>query len=187
MKKKISPAWFNFFMVAGIAILANFVSSYFSTYIDLTQDKRYTLTPATEEAVEKIDEIIYIKVLLEGEFPAGFKRLQASTREMLNQRKAINPRIQFEFENPVQGTQDEIIKTRDAQAKDGVVPTSLKYYDGTQLVQKAIYPYALINIGTKRAIVNLLEEQQPGSDEEVILNNSISLWNTSLPILFRRC
>ncbi|HMS98606.1 MAG TPA: gliding motility-associated ABC transporter substrate-binding protein GldG [Saprospiraceae bacterium] len=175
MKKKISPAWFNFFMVAGIAILANFVSSYFSTYIDLTQDKRYTLTPATEEAVEKIDEIIYIKVLLDGEFPAGFKRLQASTREMLNQLKAINPRIQFEFENPVQGTQDEIIKTRDALAKDGVVPTSLKYYDGTQLVQKAIYPYALINIGTKRAIVNLLEEQQPGSDEEVILNNSISL------------
>ncbi|MBK7787713.1 MAG: gliding motility-associated ABC transporter substrate-binding protein GldG [Saprospiraceae bacterium] len=175
MKKKISPAWFNFFMVAGIAILANFVSSYFSTYIDLTQDKRYTLTPATEEAVEKIDEIIYIKVLLEGEFPAGFKRLQASTREMLNQLKALNPRIQYEFENPVQGTQDEIIKTRDALAKDGVVPTSLKYYDGTQLVQKAIYPYALINIGTKRAIVNLLEEQQPGSDEEVILNNSISL------------
>ncbi len=175
MKKKISPAWFNFFMVAGIAILANFVSSYFSTYIDLTQDKRYTLTPATEEAVEKIDEIIYIKVLLDGEFPAGFKRLQASTREMLNQLKAINPRIQFEFDNPVQGTQDEIIKTRDALAKDGVVPTSLKYYDGTQLVQKAIYPYALINIGTKRAIVNLLEEQQPGSDEEVILNNSISL------------
>ncbi|MBK7223549.1 MAG: Gldg family protein [Saprospiraceae bacterium] len=175
MKKKISPAWYNFFMVAGIAILANFVSSYFSTYIDLTQDKRYTLTPATEEAVEKIDEIIYIKVLLEGEFPAGFKRLQASTREMLNQLKALNPRIQYEFENPVQGTQDEIIKTRDALAKDGVVPTSLKYYDGTQLVQKAIYPYALINIGTKRAIVNLLEEQQPGSDEEVILNNSISL------------
>ncbi|MBP6397486.1 MAG: gliding motility-associated ABC transporter substrate-binding protein GldG [Saprospiraceae bacterium] len=175
MKKKISPAWFNFFMVAGIAILANFVSSYFSTYIDLTQDKRYTLTPATEEAIDKVDEIIYIKVLLDGEFPAGFKRLQSSTREMLNQLKAINPRIQFEFENPVQGTQDEIIKTRDALAKDGVVPTSLKYYDGTQLVQKAIYPYALINIGTKRAIVNLLEEQQPGSDEEVILNNSISL------------
>lgn len=175
MKKKISPAWFNFFMVAGIAILANFVSSYFSTYIDLTQDKRYTLTPATEEAIDKVDEIIYIKVLLDGEFPSGFKRLQSSTREMLNQLKAINPRIQFEFENPVQGTQDEIIKTRDALAKDGVVPTSLKYYDGTQLVQKAIYPYALINIGTKRAIVNLLEEQQPGSDEEVILNNSISL------------
>ena len=76
MKKKISPAWFNFFMVAGIAILANFVSSYFSTYIDLTQDKRYTLTPATEEAIDKVDEIIYIKVLLDGEFPAGFKRLQ---------------------------------------------------------------------------------------------------------------
>ncbi|MBK8700783.1 MAG: gliding motility-associated ABC transporter substrate-binding protein GldG [Saprospiraceae bacterium] len=175
MKLKLSKPWFNFIMVCGIALLANFLSNYVNTYIDLTQDKRFTLTEATKTSVGEIDDIVYIKVLLDGEFPAGFKRLQSSTRELLNQLKSVNPRIQFEFENPVQGTSDEIVKTRDALAKDGVVPTSLKYYDGTQLVQKAIYPYALVNIGTRRAVVNLLEEQTPGSDEEVILNNSISL------------
>lgn len=175
MIKKISPAWYSFLMVVGIAIFANFISAYFHTYVDLTQDKRYTLTDATVETFEKVEEIVYIKVLLDGDFPAGFKRLQASIREVLGQIKSVNPKVQFEFENPVQGTQDDIIKTRDALAKEGIVPTSLKYYDGTQLVQKAIYPYALINIGSRKAVVNLLEEQQPGSDEEVILNNSISL------------
>lgn len=175
MSKKLSPAWLSFLMITGVVILVNFISSYFHTYIDLTQDKRYTLTDATVETFEKVDEIIYVKVLLEGDFPAGFKRLQSSIREVLSQLKAVNPKLQFEFENPVQGTQNDIIKTRDALAKEGLIPTSLKYYDGTQLVQKAIYPYAVINIGARKAVVNLLEEQQPGSDEEIILNNSISL------------
>lgn len=148
---------------------------YINTYFDLTEDKRYTLTKPTEDLIESIDEVIYIKVLLDGDFPAGFKRLQSSTKEILDQLKSINPKIQFEFENPVDGTNDEIIKTREELAKSGIVPTSLKYYDGTQLVQKAIYPFALINFGTRRSIVNLLEEQTLGSDEEVILNNSISL------------
>ena len=128
--KKLSPAWYSFLMVVGIAIFANFISAYFHTYVDLTQDKRYTLTEATVETFEKVEEIVYIKILLDGEFPAGFKRLQASIREVLGQIKSVNPKVQFEFENPVQGTQDDIVKTRDALAKEGIVPTSqvLRWY-----------------------------------------------------------
>lgn len=161
--------------MTGIILVINFISIYVNAYLDLTEDKRYTLTEPTKELIKSIDDIVYVKILLDGEFPAGFKRLQSSTKELLDQLKSINPRIQFEFENPVQGTNEEIIKTRDELAKDGIIPISLKYYDGTQLVQKAIYPFALINFGNRRSIVNLLEEQTQGSDEEVILNNSISL------------
>jgi ABC-2 type transport system permease protein len=175
MKGKINKIWLNFFIICGIILLVNFLSAYVNTYIDLTQDKRFTLTQATKNVINDVDDIIYIKVLLDGEFPAGFKRLQNATAEMLDQLKGQNPKIQYEFENPVQGTQKEITATADNLKEQGIIPTSLKYYDGTQLVQKAIYPYALINIGSRRAVVNLLEEQTPGSDEEMILNNSIAL------------
>ncbi|MFM2394888.1 MAG: hypothetical protein RLZZ546_2871 [Bacteroidota bacterium] len=166
--------WTNFLLLCGIVLIINFLSSYFNTYIDLTADKRFTLTKASKDLVKDLD-VVYIKVLLDGDFPAGFKRLQNATRELLTQFKSENRKIQFEFENPVSGTSEEIIKTRDELAKEGIVPTALKYNDGTQLVQKAIYPYAIINIGNRSAIVNLLEEQTMGSDEEVVLNNSISL------------
>jgi gliding-associated putative ABC transporter substrate-binding component GldG len=173
--KEDKSIWTRFFIIVGILLALNFLSTYIHTYFDLTEDKRYTLTKPTKNLIDGINEIVYFKVLLDGEFPAGFKRLQSSTKELLSQLKAINPKIQFEFENPVDGTVDEIKKTRDALAAQGIIPTSLKYYDGTQLVQKAIYPFALINVGSRKAVVNLLEEQTPGSDEEVILNNSISL------------
>jgi ABC-2 type transport system permease protein len=175
MKSNRTSQWTNFFIICGIVIVINLLSAYVNTYFDLTQDKRYTLTQATKDVVNDVQDVIYIKVLLEGEFPAGFKRLRSATAEMLDQLKSVNPKIQYEFENPLQGTSEQIKKTRDELAKDGIVPTSLKYYDGTQLVQKAIYPYALINIGSRKAVVNLLEEQTQGSDEEVILNNSIAL------------
>ncbi len=175
MKSKPNKQWVNFLIICGIVIVVNLLSAYINTFADLTQDKRYTLTQATKDVINEVNDVIYIKILLEGEFPAGFKRLRSATAEMLDQLKGQNPKIQYEFENPIQGTSEQIKKTRDELVKDGIVPTSLKYYDGTQLVQKAIYPYALINIGSHKAVVNLLEEQTQGSDEEVVLNNSIAL------------
>lgn len=166
--------WTNFLLLCGIVFFLNFLSGYFNGYVDLTSDKRFTLTKASKDLVKDLD-VVYVKVLLEGDFPAGFKRLQSATRELLSQLKSENRKIQFEFENPVSGTAEEIKRTRDELAKEGIVPTALKYNDGTQLVQKAIYPYAIINIGNRSAIVNLLEEQTVGSDEEIVLNNSISL------------
>lgn len=43
-------------MVAGIAILANFVHPTLAPILILHQDKRYTLTPATEEAIDKVEQ-----------------------------------------------------------------------------------------------------------------------------------
>ncbi len=175
MKEKINKHWLNFLILCAIILFINILSAYVNTFIDLTQDKRFTLTQATKDVVKKVNNIVYVKVLLDGDFPAGFKRLQSSTKEILDQLKAINPSIQYEFENPLEGSQEQIKKEREVLSKEGIIPTSLKYYDGTQLVQKPIYPFALLSIGARKAVINLLEEQTPGSDEEVILNNSISL------------
>jgi ABC-2 type transport system permease protein len=186
MFKKINQKWSNFILILGIIIICNILSAYVHGYLDLTEDKRFTLTKATKTLAKKIDEIVYIKVLLDGEFPAGFKRLQTSTKEFLDQLKSQNKNIQFEFENPTSGTPDENAKVAAELAKDGIVPTSLKYYDGNQLVQKVIYPYAIFSLGARKAVVNLLEEQTPGSDEEVILNNSISMLEYKFSNIFQK-
>jgi ABC-2 type transport system permease protein len=186
MDKLKNSKWYNFLLVIGIAVLVNIISMFIHGYIDLTQDKRYTLTAATKEVVQDYNDIIYIKVLLDGDFPAGFKRLQNSTKELLDQLKSINPNIQFEFENPVGGTKEENRKVAEQLSKEGVVPTALKYYDGTEYVQKPIYPYAIVSIGARKAIVNLLEDQTQGTDEEVILNNSIALLEYKFANIFQK-
>ena len=61
------------------------IASFFFARFDLTSDKRYTLAPATKELLGKLDDIIYFKVYLNGNLPAGFDRLKNTTKEMLDE------------------------------------------------------------------------------------------------------
>ncbi|MEM1124458.1 MAG: Gldg family protein, partial [Bacteroidota bacterium] len=73
---------FNLFLIIGITIGLNIIGNYFYSYVDLTEEKRYTLTNPTKNLLEDLDDVVFVNVFLEGEFPAGFKRLQKATREI---------------------------------------------------------------------------------------------------------
>jgi ABC-2 type transport system permease protein len=165
----------SFLIALGIIILVNIISSFLHGYVDLTEDKRFTLTEPTKKLVRGLDDVIYIRVLLDGDFPAGFKRLQAATDQILNDLRKLNNNIQFEFDDPNSGTGEERKARQEQLIKMGIYPTALKYFDGKELVQKNIFPYAVISFADRRIAVNLLEEQLPGMDEQIVLNNSVSL------------
>ena len=57
-------------------ILFNAIGSYMHSSLDLTSEKRHVLSKQTKEILSNLDDIIYIKVYLKGEFPSGFKRLE---------------------------------------------------------------------------------------------------------------
>ena len=67
------------FIVLGIIVLLNIFSSIYYTYFDLTEDKRFLLTESTKTLLNQVDNPIYVRILLDGDFPAGFKRLQKAT------------------------------------------------------------------------------------------------------------
>jgi gliding-associated putative ABC transporter substrate-binding component GldG len=162
-------------LVVAIVIAINVLGSFVYGKLDLTDDKRFTLSNATKELVKKVDQPVLVRVLLDGEFPAGFKRLRSATRELLNEFGSISSNIEFEFENPSVGTNAQINQRRTELAKEGIVPTNLRYGDGSEVTSTYIYPYATINYGSRKHIVRLLEDQISGVDEELTLNNSISL------------
>ena len=162
-------------MILGIVVLVNVISSFIHTSIDLTGDKRYTLTNPTKELLETVDEQIYIRILLDGKFPAGFKRLKSATQEILEDFRSIAPDIQYVFENPSEGSTEQINQKRSNLAQDGIIPVNLDYFDGKERVMQYIYPFAIVNYGSRKSIVNLLEEQAIGVPEELTLNNSVSL------------
>lgn len=162
-------------LIIGIIIFINIISNYFFGAIDLTEEKRYTLSKSTHNVVESVDENVFIKVLLDGDLPPGFKRLQNSTKELLDDLVDINSDIQYVFEDPLDGTTQEIKSRRDQLAKDGVLPVALTYNDGKEVSQKGIYPYALISYKGRNSKISLLKEQNLGEDDEVVLNRSIEL------------
>jgi ABC-2 type transport system permease protein len=162
-------------LITAILILLYVLAQWFYTAIDATEERRYTLTPATRTLLENLDDKIYIKVLLDGQFPAGFKRLQESTEDMLRRFGMVSSQIEYNFENPNEGSIEEVNARRQQLAEEGLIPTKLKISDAAGASAQYIYPFAVVHYGTRRMPVNLLQDDIPGADKEVILNNSISL------------
>lgn len=159
----------------GILIALNVVGGMVYKKWDLTEDRRYTLTEATEDLLRSVDEVIYIDVLLDGELPAGFKRLQRETQEMLREFSNRNGLIHYNITDPQDGSATEISARAQELAKDGIIPTRLRIRDKGEAKEKLIYPYAIFNYGEERIPVNLLENERPGVNNEVVLNTSIAL------------
>ena len=162
-------------LTTGILVLIYIASQWVYTSFDATEERRYTLAPATKQLLKDLDDRIYIKVLLAGRFPAGFKRLQESTEDMLRRFSQVSPQIEYNFENPNEGTTEEVNARHQQLSKEGLVPTKLRISDAAGASAQYIFPYAVINYGTRSIPVNLLQDDIPGADKEVILNNSISL------------
>ena len=76
-------SFLQLFSAIIIVVLINVIGNYVFHRFDLTAEKRYSLSAATKKLLKELDDVVYFKVYLEGEFPAGFKRLRSETKEML--------------------------------------------------------------------------------------------------------
>ncbi|MFW6224168.1 MAG: gliding motility-associated ABC transporter substrate-binding protein GldG, partial [Bacteroidota bacterium] len=160
-----------------IIVLVNVIGYYYFTRFDLTSEKKYTLSPATKELVKSFDDYVTFKVYLDGDFPAGFKKLQRETREMLDEFNAYNSNIQYEFIDP-----NEITDERDRQSfyaelnQKGLEPTSIRQQDEGRQSQQIIFPGAVVTYKANReTAVNLLESQMGASSERQINNSTQAL------------
>ncbi len=164
------------FLVAGIIIiiLANYIGSFAFERFDLTSEKRYTLSDTSKELAENLKDVIYVKVYLEGEFPAGFKRLRDETKEMLDEFRAYsNGNLEYEFINPSESSdqkiKDEIYKQL---YKQGLRPTDLSTKSSDGYSSQIIWPGALFSYNGKEFPAQLLKSQI-GVQPEAMLNSSI--------------
>lgn len=162
-------------LFAGILVAINVLGNYFYTYLDLTEEKKYTLTRPTKDLLASIDDVVYVKVLLDGKFPAGFKRLQSATLEMLKDFRAASAYIEFEFDDPMRGIPTQREKRQVELEKDGIRPTQVTFKDADGSSKRNIYPWAVLTYKGRTYNVNLLENEQIGVNPEVVLNNSVAL------------
>ncbi len=174
MSKKRNQSFFQLGLILGIALFLNILGNAFFTQLDLTEDRRFTLTQPTREMLKNLDGPVYVDVLLKGEFPAGFKRLQRSVREMLTDFRSVSGYVEYNFTDPNLGTVEDVNARRQELAKDGIVPTNLRVKGTEGTSEKLIYPYARVSHKGRTAIVDLLDEEGRGRNPEEQLNNSIN-------------
>ncbi len=181
----------NSFVKVGIGFillfLLNIGGSFLFTRFDLTSEKRHTLTPETIKMVQELKDVVFIRVYLEGDFPADFKRLRNSIKERLDELKAYaGNNIQYEFINPSENPDQKIRQqTWQRLAERGLEPTEITIQGKDALERKLIFPGAIMSYKGKELPIQILRSQERIPSPE-ILNNSINNLEYNLANNIRR-
>src|SRR5665647_962879 len=81
-----------------ILLLINFLAAQFHKRIDLTNEKRFTISSSVKKLLTNLDDVVQVDIFLKGEFPSGFKKLATSTDELLQEFKEYSRNnIQYRF------------------------------------------------------------------------------------------
>lgn len=155
-------------------VLLNIYASRYFFRIDLTEEKRFTISAPTKKLLSELDDQVFVEVYLDGELNAGFKRLQNSIRENLDEFVIYsNNKIQYKFVNPDQASSEQDRRAFYQQLMGkGIQPTNLFETVNGKKVEKIIFPSALISYKSKETPVLLLKGNTAATPMEQ-LNQSI--------------
>lgn len=180
-KRKISfskkDALIRFGLVFAILILCNVVSRFFFFRLDLTSEKRFSISAPTKTMVKNLKDVVTVKVYLDGELNAGFTKLKESTRNTLEELRAYGGRnIEFMFIDPmaIQNLDERKALMTDLMQR-GLSPTNLTTKSKTDTKQQLIFPGAILSYGGREFPVQLLENQIGYSPQEVLNNSEVLL------------
>ena len=155
-EKKLTRGIFNWtflaVFIAGI-VLVNVIASLLYKRIDMTEDKRYSLSDGTIEFLENknnFDNRVNIKIYMEGNLPAELKHFRNTLEDKLKEFKEYaGDRIEYQFIDPNVGTEGEqqaLFENIYAKGK-GIIPMDVVYMkDGAQS-QMMIWPGAVVDYG----------------------------------------
>lgn len=158
-----SPLGILLFVILPLAV----VLAVSGIRLDLTKEKRYTLSDNTVKVLESVSKPLVVDVYLEGDFPASFKQLQGETKFMLEEFRKINPKIDFKFIDPIKTKM-----SKDTLMAMGMQPSVLPDIKDGKVSQIMLFPYAVVKYDKKGVSIPLVV-QQTGIDADQQLTKSI--------------
>ncbi len=170
-RKKTGPR--AYLLALALLIVVDMAAVLLPCRLDLTSDRRYTLMPVTKEILKANDAPVYVKVYLTGSLPAGFKRLERSIKETLDEFRIYHPAIRYEFTD-IYAIEDDHVRQELMRelAMKGIRPTQLEVKTKDGLTRRLVFPAAELRASGRSVSVGLLTEQL-GRGAEETLNNSI--------------
>ncbi|NMC37788.1 MAG: gliding motility-associated ABC transporter substrate-binding protein GldG [Bacteroidales bacterium] len=164
----------EFIGAVAVIIFISVLLSFLKIRLDLTEDKRYTLSDPTRKVLSDLKSDVFIQVYLDGEMPIPFKRLKRTVSEMLDEfRIASDNRVDFTFRNPSEG---EDQKQRESMYQSliskGLNPVNIQAGDqegGSS--QKIVFPGMIVNYNGIEVPVNFLKNNPSVPAEENLLHS----------------
>ena len=167
-----------FFVVLTLVLAVNVTSYFFHKGIDLTSEKRFTISTPTKELLTKIETPLTLTVFLKGDMPAGFKRLAGAAEDLGNSFKTLSGgKFQIVFVRPGEGLDDSArAYLFDSLQAMGINPTNVKAQvkQGEQLEETLLFPGAILSSGDRQLGMDFLAGQSSTNGIQS-LNNAEAL------------
>jgi gliding-associated putative ABC transporter substrate-binding component GldG len=153
-----------------LLIVINLLGTQFFHRFDVTNDKRYTLSKTSLSIIKSVKEPLIIDVFLKGQFPGEFKKLQTETQQLLEEFKAYNSNIVFQFVDPLENEsqQDSLIQ---AFQERGLTPINVTLDDKGKQTQEVVFPWAIATYQGRSVKVPLLKNMMGASTAEKVVSS----------------
>lgn len=167
--------YFNntFSRVGGALLLLlaiNYIAQQWHSRIDLTQDKRYTLSETTRKTLSQIQQPLVIDVLLKGNIPTEFKKLQTEAIQLLEEYTAANDHLIVNFVNPLEDEPNADTAIQNL-INNGLQPLQIAQTEAGKSSVEYIFPWAVISDGKRAEKVRLFIDKLGTTDQERVQNS----------------
>ena len=155
-------------------ILINQLANRYFFRLDLTEEKRYSITDATKKQLQELPDVVTIEIYLAGELPAGFRRMQQSLLETVEEFNIYSDgKITYQVIDPntAVSNQSRAEYMKSIMAR-GLQPTDVFINEEGSRVQKRIFTGVIISYGNRELGVQLFKGNKTATPEER-LNQSI--------------
>ena len=172
-----------------------YMSSLFRYSVDLTAEKRFSLTTATKNLLHNLDSTVNIKVFLTGDLPADYKKLSIATEDLLSEfRDLSNNKIQVSFEKLGQGLNDSTkaliyknylnhVSNLDDTTKDSIYNQVVKSKDSLNDVAQEIISDSLANMGVVFEQAENVSSKNNKATKQLIIPSAIVYYKNHPPFV----
>jgi ABC-2 type transport system permease protein len=179
----------QFLGIAVIVVACNIIFSFVYFRLDLTAEKRYTLSSSTRSLLGNLEDVVYLKVYLDGKnLPPDFAELSQKTKEFLEECRIYSSQIQYEFIDPAKGkSPQELGAVYGELYKKGLRPQPVQDVTAEGVSTRYVVPGAIISYRQREIPVQLLDADHGiRYDRADIINYSMEKLEYNLGNAIRR-
>jgi ABC-2 type transport system permease protein len=164
---------FSFLLILSIFLI--FTKTFF-VRLDLTEEKRFSLSRATKDFVSEIREPLTVLLYLDGDLDANMLRLRRAAEDMVRELNMYaSEQLVLEFVDPNKGASDEeryaIYDELENRGLQGMSVT-IRSRDG-KMIEQVIFPWAEVCSSRDTIAVCLMQPSLQKSGEETV-NSAIA-------------
>ena len=152
--------------VIGIVVIVNILSSFFFYRIDLTKDKRHSLSKSTIEMLKNLEDRVYFRVYLKGkDQPADYQLFAKQVEQMLQTFRSYSKNVYYEFIDPIEGkTNEEVNGILGEFVKKGLEPIPISREDAGGYSTHVVIPGAIVSYRNREYPAKVVVADPSGAD-----------------------